>query len=312
MTRRATDTAPVRRGVRVRDVVVVLAALLVAAVLAGHRLLPDRRGVGTVLDSFLPWFGLGVLPVALLAFAFRSRAGVVAVLVPALVWVGMFGGWWLPKGGGERQIRVVTQNINAANPDPARTARQLVDTRADLVAVEEMNDDTAPAVLDRTFPHEVRVGTVGLWSRFPVRTSRPVDLGLGWNRALRAEVDTTWGVVAVYVVHLASVRPGADSVRDATLLRLADEVRSDDASRLLLLGDLNTASTDRQMRHLVPPLVDAQRDAGYGFGFTWPSRFPATRPDQVLFRGMTATGASVADTDGSDHRAAVADLRVTH
>lgn len=309
-------TAPARasarsRSVRGRDVPIVLAALLVAALLAGHGLIPDRRGLGTVLDSFLPWFGLAIVPVAVVAFAARSRAGTVALLVPVLVWAVMFGGWWLPKGGGERQLRVVTQNIDAANPDPARTARQLVDTGADLVAVEEMNDDRAAEVLDRAYPHQVRVGTVGLWSRFPVRASRPLDLGLGWNRALRAEIGTTWGALAVYVVHLASVRPGEDDARDATLLRLAETVRADDASRLLIVGDLNTASTDRQMAHLVPPLVDAQRDAGYGFGFTWPSGMAMTRPDQVLFRGLTATGASVADTDGSDHRGAVADLRMT-
>jgi vancomycin resistance protein VanJ len=35
-----------------------------------------------------------------------------------------------------------------------------------------------------------------------------------------------------------------------------------------------------------------------------------TRPDQVLYRGLSATDASVADTGGSDHRAALADLRV--
>lgn len=306
-----TGRARPARPVRVRDALIVLAALLVAALLAGHGLVPDRRGLGTVTDSYLPWFGLAVLPVAVVAFAARSRAGVAALLVPVLVWAVMFGGWWLPKGGGERQFRVVTQNVDAANPDPARTARQLVDTGADLVAVEELNDDRAAEVLDRTYPHRVRVGTVGLWSRFPVRASRPLDLGLGWPRALRADVGTTWGTLTVYVVHLASIRPGQDDARDASLLRLSDTVRADRASRLLLVGDLNTASTDRQLKHLVPPLVDAQRAAGYGFGFTWPNGVAMTRPDQVLFRGLTATGASVADTDGSDHRGAVADLRMS-
>ena len=63
------------------------------------------------------------------------------------------------------------------------------------------------------------------------------------------------------------------------------------------------------MRGLTPPLTDAQPAAGDGFGFTWPAEFPITRPDHILFRGMTATEAGVAPATGSDHRAAVASLR---
>jgi vancomycin resistance protein VanJ len=301
-----------RRRVRLRDVLLALLAVLLAAVMVGHLMVPDVAGLGTALDSFLPWLGLLVVPLALVALAARSRLGVVAVLVPVLVWLGMFGPLLVPRGGGTAQLRVVTQNLAAANPDPAATAAELVRTGADLVAVEEMSDSRPVArVLDRTYRYHVSVGTVGLWSRYRIAGSAPVDLGLGWTRALRAEVETDWGPLAVYAVHLASVRPGVDGERDRTMTRLAAAVKADTAHHVLLAGDLNTASTDRQLRKLVPPLHDAQRDAGSGFGFTWPSAFPLTRPDQLLYRGLTATDAGVVHTTGSDHRAAAAGFRLT-
>ncbi|MGA8113159.1 MAG: endonuclease/exonuclease/phosphatase family protein [Actinocatenispora sp.] len=299
-----------RRGVRGRDLVLVAASLLVAALLAGHRLVPAAGGLGTLVDSFLPWLGVLVLPLALAALLARSRLGLVALLAPVLVWSVTFGAAFLPQRAGTGQFRVVSQNVDADNTQPATTAADLANTRAGLVAVQELNSQVVPQVLDRTYRHHVTVGTVGLWSRYPITRTGPVDLGLGWNRALRAQVDTEWGQLAVYVVHLASVRPGVDGMRDRTLSRLTSQVRQDPAAHLLVLGDLNTASTDRQLGQLVPPLHDAQRDAGWGLGFTWPTQFPVTRPDQLLYRGLTATSASVIRTAGSDHRATTAEFRL--
>lgn len=291
--------------------VAVLAALLVAAVLAAHRAVPDVAGLGTAVDSFLPWLGLAVLPVALYAALARSRSGLLAVAVPVLVWAALFVPYLVPRAGGTPQLRAVTQNLAAGNPDQARTARQLVTTGADLVAVQELESAAAAGVLDRAYRHRLRVGTVGLWSRYPLRGGTPVDLGFGWNRALRAEAVTRWGTVTVYTVHLASVRPGVYAARDRTLGRLADRLAADRSPHLLVLGDLNTATTDRALDRLVPPLHDAARDAGGGLGFTWPAAFPMTRPDQLLYRGLTVTGAGTDHTAGSDHRAARAGFRVS-
>ncbi len=295
----------------VRDLPVVLASALVVVLLLGHRLVPDVASLSVVVESFLPWLGLLVLPVGFAALVNRSRAGGIALVAPVLVWVLMFGAAFLPGPSATGEFRAITQNLDAANPRPAATVAALVRTRADLVAVQELSAPAATRALNGAYPHHLTVGTVGLWSRFPLSGGGPVDLDLGWNRALRANVATTWGSVKVYVVHLASVRPGADRARDRTLERLTTQVRSDPAAHLLLLGDLNTASTDRQLGRLVPPLRDAQREAGVGFGFTWPAVFPITRPDQLLYRGLTATSATVSRTGESDHRAASAEFRVT-
>src|SRR5690606_39711379 len=56
------------------------------------------------------------------------------------------------------------------------------------------------------YEHHAVVGTVGLWSKYPLTDVRAVDIRLGWKRAMRATVATPDGPVAVYVAHLPSVR----------------------------------------------------------------------------------------------------------
>ncbi|GAA0413769.1 teicoplanin resistance protein VanJ [Acrocarpospora corrugata] len=292
-----------------RRAVIVLATVL-AAVLAGHRLLPDLGGFTPVLESVLPWIGLGVPLLLAAALASRSRPAIIAALVPGVVWGVLFGPSLLRGSpGGPSDLSVATLNVGVAN-DLSGTAVQTLSEGRDLVALQELTPGgPAAKELNDRYPHHYQVGTVGLWSRFPLEGPRKVDVGLGWARALRAVVQTPKGEVTVYVMHLASARPGETEFRDETLEEAGKLIAKDTSKRLLLLGDLNTATDDRHREDLVPPLSDAQQEAGQGFGFTWPSGFPITRPDHILFRGMTATSATVEEAAGSDHRAAAATLR---
>ncbi|MDH6461874.1 vancomycin resistance protein VanJ [Micromonospora sp. A200] len=295
-----------------RGLVLMLLAVLLAAVLAGHRAVPNVRGLGSLLDSATPLLGLGVPVLALAALLRRSRRALVAVALPAAVWALMYAGVWLPPaaGSGPAGIRVASQNLRAGNPDPAGTVAPLAEAGVDLIALQEVDDaGRLAADLRQRYPHRASVSTVALWSRYPIRDSAGVDTGLGWTRALRAVVATPRGDLTVYVVHLGSARAGDTATRDESVRTLAGAVRADRADRLLVLGDLNTATTDRVFDPLTRLLGDAQADAGRGFGFTWPSSVPVTRPDHVLYRGLTPTTADVLRTPDSDHRAVTAGFR---
>ncbi|MEH0843799.1 endonuclease/exonuclease/phosphatase family protein [Micromonospora sp. CPCC 205711] len=300
------------RSGRRRGLVLVVLAVLLAAVLAGHRAIPNVHGVGSLLDSVTPLLGLGVPVLAVAALLRRARWALLAVLLPALVWALTYGGAWLPaaSGAGPAGLRVASQNLRADNPDPVATVTPLAASGADLIALQEVadGDRVAPALRER-YPHRAAVSTVALWSRYPIRESAGVDTGLGWTRALRAVVATPDGDLVVYVAHLGSARAGQTATRDETVRALARAVRADPADRLVVLGDLNTASTDRVFTPLARLLHDAQADAGQGFGFTWPSGLPVTRPDHVLYRGITPTAAGVIRTPDSDHRAVTAGFR---
>ncbi|MET7968976.1 endonuclease/exonuclease/phosphatase family protein [Micromonospora sp. NPDC005305] len=295
-----------------QGLVVGLCAVLLALLIVGHRAVPNVHGFGSLVDSATPLLGLGVPVLALAALLRRSRRALLVVLLPALVWAALYGGAWLPQaaGAGTPSLRVASQNLRSGNPDPAATVHALADAAPDLIGLQEVDDgERVAAALGRRYPHRAAVSTVALWSRWPIREAHGVDTGLGWDRALRAVVGTPEGDLAVYVVHLGSARAGHTATRDETLAALAATVRADDAPRLVVLGDLNTATTDRVFGPLTRLLGDAQAEAGQGFGFTWPAELPVTRPDHVLYRGLTPTAAGVLHTPDSDHRAVTAGFR---
>ncbi len=302
---------PVDRPGR-RGLVVSIFAVLLAVLLAGHRAVPNVRGLGSLVDSVAPLLGLGVPLLGLAALLRRSRRALLAVLLPAVVWVALYGRAWLPPaaGAGPASFRVASQNLRSGNPDPAATVGALTAANVDLIGLQEVDDDDrVDAALSQRYPHRAAVSTVALWSRWPIRDSVGLDTGLGWDRALRAVVAAPQGDLVVYVVHLGSARAGHTATRDETLAALAAAVRADPAPRLVVLGDLNTATTDRVFVPLTRLLHDAQADAGQGFGFTWPAELPVTRPDHVLYRGLTPTAAGVLHTPDSDHRAVTAGFR---
>ncbi|NUR26723.1 MAG: hypothetical protein HOV83_12925 [Catenulispora sp.] len=303
-----------------RGWIVAACALLLAAVLAFHSLVPNGvRNLGSLLETFLPWLGLPILILATLAVVRRSAPAGIAVFVPAVIWLVLFGEIVLPaKGGGEHDLRVLTNNVNANNPDPAATARRIIEADPDVVALEEMSEDQRDAwarALADAYPYQTSRGTVGLWSRYPLSDAHPVDLRLGWDRALRAVVHAPAGDVAVYVAHMPSVRLDVDNgftadQRDESAEALGEAVAAEPEPRVILLGDLNGSVYDRALSPITAQLDSAQAEAGQGFGFTWPAGFPLARIDHVLFKGVTPTRAWVLPADGSDHRPVAADLRL--
>ncbi|MEU9030310.1 endonuclease/exonuclease/phosphatase family protein [Streptomyces sp. NPDC048383] len=281
---------------------------------------PAAGNLGSLVQTFLPWTGLLVLPLLVGALLRRSRTALIAVLLPALTWTGLHGPALLTDRGtgGPAELTVVTHNVDDANPDPAGAARAVVASGAQLIALEEL---TWPATrtyereLAATHPYHVVEGTVGLWSTFPLRDAEAVPI-MPWTRALRATADTPRGPVRVYVAHLASVRlrPGGfvTERRNAAARNLDAALRADPAGaagRTLLLGDLNGTTADAALAPLTSRFRSAQEEAGVGLGFSWPARFPVARIDQILVRGLTPVSARTLPATASDHLPVVASLR---
>ncbi|MFJ3897655.1 MULTISPECIES: endonuclease/exonuclease/phosphatase family protein [unclassified Streptomyces] len=315
--------APWRRGP-----LLVAAALLLGLVMALHARIPDLGGVGSLVENLLPWCGAGV-PVLLAGAVWRrSASAAVALVLPVTVWVSLFGGLLTDRSHPGGDLTVVGHNVGAGNSDPAGTARELAASGAELLALEELTDQARGAyakVLAKAYPYHVVRGTVGLWSRLPLSDTRAVDVLRGDTgplartkapesaarkadevRALRTTVTTDHGPLAVYVVHLGSVRVmprhgfWTDS-RDVGARALAKAVAAERNERVVLLGDLNGTTDDRAFQGLTSRLTSAQKAAGNGFGFTWPAAFPVVRIDQILVRGVRARSAWELPATGSDH-----------
>ncbi|MGW4205291.1 endonuclease/exonuclease/phosphatase family protein [Streptomyces sp. NPDC004726] len=307
---RALGRRPVR-SLRVRDSLVVTSALLVAALLVFHDAVPNAVGrAGSLLETFLPWLGLAVPVLLGLALWRRSWVAVGAALVPAVVWLALFGGTVFSRSdGGAYDLTVLQHNVSDVNPDPSGTAKTLLTADADLVAVEELTPAAAPAyasALAAEYPHRAAVGTVGLWSRYPLRDVRPVDIKPedvpdGWNRGLRATAITPHGEVAVYVAHLPSVRLGPKGFdtewRDESAVLLGAALAAEPLDRLILLGDLNATTDDRGLDPVGSRLDSPDTD----FAFSWPAALPLARIDQIMARSATVTRVWALPETGSDH-----------
>ncbi|MFI8830080.1 endonuclease/exonuclease/phosphatase family protein [Streptomyces afghaniensis] len=300
-----------RRAGRRWDAWLVAGAVGVAGLPALHSAVPNGVGrLGSLLETFLPWLGLAVPLLGCLAVLGRSAAGLLACLVPVAVWLWMFGGLWFSSPPESYDLTVVQHNVADDNADPSGTARALLATRAGLVAVQELTPAARPEyqdVLGASHPYRAVHGTVGLWSAWPLSDVRPVDVRpegfpKSWRRALRATVSAPGGEVAVYVVHLPSVRLGptgfASAARDESAALLGARIADDPADRLLVVGDLNGTVQDRGLG----PLTSRLHAPPSGFAFSWPASLPVARIDQVLGRGVAVTKVSALDATGSDHR----------
>jgi len=319
LVRALSRPAPWRRGA-----LLAVAALALGLLMLLHARLTDRAGIGSLVETFLPWFGLGV-PVLLAAALWRrSASAVVALVLPTTVWVSLFGGLLGDRSRSGGDLMLVSHNVAAENRDPAGTARALARSGAQVLALEEITPQ-ALGVYERelaaAYPYHSATGTVGIWSRLPLSGTRPVDIQqdagplgasksaaekLPYGRALRTTVTTSHGPLTVYVVHLGSVRVNPRSgfwtdSRDRNVQALDTVLAAERSERVVLLGDFNGTLDDRVFDGITSRLRSVQDVAGKGFGFSWPAAFPVARIDQILTRGVDPRSAWLLPETGSDH-----------
>lgn len=299
-----------------RGVLAAVAAALLALILAFHQSVPNDPGnLGSLLETFLPWLGWLIPPIAVWALLRRSATAAIVLIAPVIVWSGMYVGLLPDKSSGEGDIRVVTHNVDADNADIPGTIARLLTADADVIALQELTETAMGQYvdgLDDSYPYYVSHGTVALFSRQAILDSSPVDINIGWTRAMRATIETEQGPMAVYVAHLASVRVGSEGFtsqqRDATAEALGTAIAEEGLERVLLLGDLNGTMQDRSLAPITHQLGSTQAEAGTGFGFTWPASFPMARIDQILVRELTSVDSWSLEPTGSDHLPIAADL----
>ncbi|MFC6062222.1 endonuclease/exonuclease/phosphatase family protein [Streptomyces ochraceiscleroticus] len=305
-----------RRGLVLAVLAVALGLLMVL-----HADVPNSIGnLGSLLETFLPWLGIIGIPLLLIAALLRrSASALVALVLPAIVWANLFGGQLTDKSGARGDLTVATHNVNAENPDPVGTAKKVADSGADVVALEELTAKALPTyreALAAKYPYRTVEGTVGVWSKYPLSDARPVDIKMGWTRALRATVTAPDGQrVAVYAAHLPSVRVKVKAgftanQRDNSAEALGEAITAEKLSKVVLLGDLNGTMNDRSLAPVTAQMRSAQGAAGDGFGFSWPAAFPMARIDQIMVKGVDPASAWSLPSTGSDHLPLAASFKI--
>jgi vancomycin resistance protein VanJ len=309
---------------------IMVLCTLITLFLLGHRYLPSARGALSLLESWLPWLAIPIGVLLLGAVAVRRPRALIAAGVAAAVWLAGYGPALLPRGGGlPAQLRVYSVDVNGLSGELSRAGTMAIAQQADMVALEDVYGDlggsSAEAKLNAAYPaNHVTQYEFGVWSKYPIVDSTPIDLGTttasgtdtgqalvadGTSQqvfgALRVTIATPEGDLVAYVVHIPQPvlnDNGFAIARDAAVKRLAAVVSADKAAKLIVVGDVNVAATDRQFSVLQQDLglTSAQSSAGRGFGFTWPAEFPAVRLDDLLSRsGVTAVRSVVMPSIGT-------------
>ncbi|CAL9427231.1 endonuclease/exonuclease/phosphatase family protein [Streptomyces sp. enrichment culture] len=302
-----------------RGIVVAVLAVLLALVMLLHAQIPNSVGnLGSLTETFLPWFGVFIPLLLLLALVRRSATALIALVIPVSVWLNLFGGLLTNKAATGGDLTVATHNVNADNADPEGTARAVAASGADVVALEELTAAAVPVyekALAPTYKYHSVQGTVGLWSKYPLSGVKAVDIKLGWTRAMRATVAAPGGQAAVYVAHLPSVRVKLEAgftarQRDISADALGEAIADEPLDRVMLLGDLNGTMNDRALNAVTAQMRSTQGAAGSGFGFSWPASFPMARIDQIMVRGIEPVSSWTLPETGSDHLPVAARLRL--
>ncbi|MCZ4604755.1 endonuclease/exonuclease/phosphatase family protein [Streptomyces sp. Lzd4kr] len=302
-----------------RGIVLAAVAVVLTLVMGLHARIPNAIGnLGSLIETFLPWLGLLIPVLVVLGLVRKSATALIAVLLPVVVWLNLFGGQLSDKTGSGGDLTVATHNVNADNTDPAGTAQDVAASGADVVALEELTADAVPTyekALASTYKYHSVQGTVGLWSKYPLSGVRSVDIQLGWTRAMRAAVTTPAGQVAVYVAHLPSVRVKMEAgftarQRDKSADALGEAIADEPLQKTVLLGDLNGTMNDRALRAITAQMRSTQGASGSGMGFSWPASFPMARIDQIMVKGIEPMSSWTLPETGSDHLPIAARVKV--
>lgn len=239
------------------------------------------------------------------------------VVVPTLVWLIVVAPVLVPLSGSaanvpaESLLTVASQNVEESANTAAESARTLAEEGADIIALVELDgDDRGAAAIElaESHPYSYTVGTVGLWSIYPIEKEKPLELGLGWRRALSADVITPTGLLSVYVIHAASFRPGDQENRDTMLRNLGELVPQDLSEKVIVLGDFNATIFDPALKPLLKTVSEPNQSTP-SWGFTWPANFPLARIDHIFERGLTPVENRVLPAGKSDHHAVLTVFR---
>ena len=297
------------QAVRRRTARLLVAGNLIIGIVIACGWIPGP--VGTAVSVMLPLLGVISIAVTVAVFVLLRRAAVPAAAA-VLLWIVAVAPALpaLPAAPSAAALTIASQNVRAQSGGGEGSATYLLSRHPDLITLTELDDSSREAanrILADAYPYSYTVGTVGVWSIHPLLSEEPLDLGLGWKRALRVTVQSPGGDASIYLIHAASLRPGAQSSRDEMLAALAATVREDPSPRVIALGDFNAATTDPALRFLGAEL-DLVRPTTGITGYTWPAAFPLVKIDHVFQRGFDVDSASTARAGASDHLATLTTL----
>jgi vancomycin resistance protein VanJ len=289
----------------------------------------EHHWLATIL-AYIPQHLYGIPSVLLLIWAIRRRAmlEIVANLMVLAGFLMTFMGFNIPRtntASSQPTLRFVTYNLHQDN----RAIATLKRLQPDIAVLQESRDvngmlnDLRAAFPTYSIQHEYELTTI---SRFPIRDTHIYRLPKNRRPLLEVTLDVNGQAVRVVNMHyttldfqgLASRNTNtSDRINKNALVRLGMTKilleLEDSKIPLVIGGDFNTTPRGAMYSSLRDKYKNAFEQAGWGFGFTYNSRLPVIRIDNVWFNSrLRATRAFAVDDATSDHCPFVTDLVLLH
>jgi vancomycin resistance protein VanJ len=276
-----------------------------------------------------------------IGLAARRRDLLIAASAFLLLGVYLYGGTLLPRPqpatAAGPTLTVMSFNMFGFNQHPEAVVAAIRASGADVIGIQELSASAAEAIrrdLAQVYPYQTldpqpSVFGMGAISRYPLDQTGETLPGrwVGVPQILR--IDIHGKPVTLVNVHAIPLLSGPDfnqavREREAQAHTVA-AFAAGNPGALVVTGDFNTTNLSYAYRVITSALADSWREAGWGFGGTFPGGNVSiggrdfstpvwvTRIDYVFHsRDLIALSSRIGPWDGySDHRPVIAKLALT-
>jgi vancomycin resistance protein VanJ len=289
------------------------------------------------------------LPVLLALLLLTRRRGLLWTQgVAAVILVFGLMGFVLPRprfgAPSTPVVRVLSFNVDSGRAGFDRIVAEIDRYSPDIAVLQEVaHTEALEPTLRERYATVIAQGQFVLATRYPVlSTKEPDKLSYSGKqrspRFLQHVIDTPLGQIALYDVHPLSPRedlgairgkrglrreilsgrllhpPGAEIIQENSGLRaLQAQTFAEQASRetlpTIIAGDTNLPSLSNIFEATLSRFQDGFREAGWGFGYTFPAKRPWMRIDRIMASAsLRFIRFAVGNSGASDHRCVVADI----
>jgi endonuclease/exonuclease/phosphatase (EEP) superfamily protein YafD len=286
----------------------------------------DRFWPVRLTNYFMPWLFLGLIPGILIAGLSRRRWLATALTIPTILIGLTFAPLFLPRPStalaGTESYKVMSYNIWGRNRDAEALVSVIQQEQPDILLLQEVtwrhanvlqNGLTELYKHDFHMAYESRIGQAVI-SRYPLTS---VEAAYQKGRTQKVIADTPNGPIAIWNTHPTSPLPWSRQYRQISAL--VDDIAATEQP-LIVGGDFNTTDQSETYRMIDQYLDNAHWEAGWGFGFSFPSsdrplrgrfQIPSlVRIDHIFYSDhfYVLNARTLPTAGGSDHLPVVAEL----
>ncbi len=218
---------------------------------------------------------------------------------------------------GKSEFTIGQFNVYHHNPNFNNALTCLMIQEPDVITIQELNSEWAPAVLRTLKPiypyfHEEYQDSccygIGIYSRYPIAESRSILIEGVFM--IEAELELKHGRLTIFSQHtLPPVFPNRTIERNGQLQELSRLIRKTEGP-VIALGDFNVVPWDPVMKRFLE--TSGQTRVHSGFQATYPMDLgvPLIPIDHITFsKHLVPNSCDAFDIPGSDHRGLVASFK---